>query len=694
MKKLFTLLTLLVAIVTSAWADNNTTLIDGITLPSTPTGTYTGGTTVSHNGTNNAVVVDGSNNAVMQAVAPSYGSPTAANFTWTNATDGTDGNWSTTGTTWDAPDGSLFVGSSAYTTSENAHYVSFARRGNLRNNRTFAYRFTNCIGVSALVKSQGTKEDAAACLAVYEVGAGDVLSAVETVTSIKNSADIITVDGLSKSKTYVAFVYGMNGSNGELYEIAFLAPTTDPVINAANTSIATSTSGVDVTKDIDITGANLTANGTLTATLSPAVVGLSVALASNAIDASGAISTTATLTYNTTANAKGTTTLVLSDGTTVKNVTITYNSTVVSWTLQSISSATTWDWSKLTANTENELYVSKDKGIKLTDSSTPSVSTEFVMENYAGGDLYTIADGFDGTSIAFTGQYPIRNNQFCQAGTVKFNTTVPGTIVVKFSDTGSSASATAVKRYLKVNGVNTEYWTSRENNSSDPAVAYDAQMNVVSGEIAVPAGDVTITGSSAIQIYYVTFTPTEQQVSTLSGRNYASYVTTQKLDFASAAGITAYIATGLNSGGTAVELSPVDVVPAGTPIIVKTDTKGATVNVPVTDAAASDVSGNKLVAGDGTTAWNGTSGYNYYYLASDQFHLANAGTLQSGKAYLKVAETAAPVLNINFGETTGINAVNGAEFKVNGEYYNLAGQRVAQPTKGLYIINGRKVVIK
>ena len=183
-------------------------------------------------------------------------------------------------------------------------------------------------------------------------------------------------------------------------------------------------------------------------------------------------------------------------------------------------------------------------------------------------------------------------------------------------------------------------------------------------------------------------------VGTLAGRNYASYVTAQKLDFSAAEGITAYIATGLNGAGDAVELQAVDVVPAGTPIIVKTDTKGATVNVPVTDAAASDVSGNKLIAGDGTTAWNGTSGYKYYYLASDQFHEATSGTLQSGKAYLKVSTTAAPVLNINFGETTGIDSVKASEFKANGEYYNLAGQRVAQPTKGLYIVNGRKVIVK
>ena len=183
-------------------------------------------------------------------------------------------------------------------------------------------------------------------------------------------------------------------------------------------------------------------------------------------------------------------------------------------------------------------------------------------------------------------------------------------------------------------------------------------------------------------------------VSTLADRNYASYVPTKKLDFASADGITAYIATGLNAGGTAVVLQKVDVVDAGTPVIVKTDTKGATVNVPVTTADPTDASGNKLVAGDGTTSYSAGT---YYYLANDQFHQATSGTLQSGKAYLQISGSLAPQLAISFGNeggTTGINAVNGSRFTVNGEYYNLAGQRVAQPTKGLYIVNGKKVVVK
>ena len=43
--------------------------------------------------------------------------------------------------------------------------------------------------------------------------------------------------------------------------------------------------------------------------------------------------------------------------------------------------------------------------------------------------------------------------------------------------------------------------------------------------------------------------------------------------------------------------------------------------------------------------------------------------------------------------TTGINNVN-RETITNNRYYDLQGRKVAQPTKGLYIVNGRKVVIK
>lgn len=43
---------------------------------------------------------------------------------------------------------------------------------------------------------------------------------------------------------------------------------------------------------------------------------------------------------------------------------------------------------------------------------------------------------------------------------------------------------------------------------------------------------------------------------------------------------------------------------------------------------------------------------------------------------------------------TGIADVRGKMSEVRGEYYNLNGQRVAQPARGLYICNGKKIVIR
>ena len=46
------------------------------------------------------------------------------------------------------------------------------------------------------------------------------------------------------------------------------------------------------------------------------------------------------------------------------------------------------------------------------------------------------------------------------------------------------------------------------------------------------------------------------------------------------------------------------------------------------------------------------------------------------------------------GGTTGISEVRGKMEEVRGEVYNLQGQRLSQPQKGLNIINGKKVVVK
>jgi hypothetical protein len=339
-------------------------------------------------------------------------------------------------------------------------------------------------------------------------------------------------DGLVGATTI--YIYRETGKSTYFDEFVITRQSTGPSISASGATVVATASGVEATKDIAVTGERLTGS-TLTATLSPAVPGLSVTLASNTIS-DGAISTTATLHYTQTENASGTTTLTLSDGTTSKEVTINYQAQVAARTLKEISTAKSWDFTKVSAITTSPYYSSE--GISLTDTTTPSNNDDIVYEDYNGVHM-TFSSGFDAEALAFKGQYPIRKNQYCQAGTLHFKTSQPGNIVVKFSDTGSSASATAVKRYLVVNGENTDYWTSRQNNGDSP---YAAQLNVTTGNIPVPAGDVTITGSSAIVISNLSFTPVTSTAVTVGEKLYRTFASKWPLTFP-VAGLTAYKAT-------------------------------------------------------------------------------------------------------------------------------------------------------
>ncbi len=77
------------------------------------------------------------------------------------------------------------------------------------------------------------------------------------------------------------------------------------------------------------------------------------------------------------------------------------------------------------------------------------------------------------------------------------------------------------------------------------------------------------------------------------------------------------------------------------------------------------------------------------------FHAAKGVSLGAFRAYFTGnAASSAPLLGmVDDNGTTGINSVERGALSVEG-CYTLDGRRVAQPTKGLYIVNGKKVVIK
>ena len=173
---------------------------------------------------------------------------------------------------------------------------------------------------------------------------------------------------------------------------------------------------------------------------------------------------------------------------------------------------------------------------------------------------------------------------------------------------------------------------------------------------------------------------------------YTTLTAASALDF-SGLSLEAYIVKDNDTSDGYVTLTKVNKVPANTGLVLKASSTGSPIDVPVLTGDADDVTGNLMVgSATATTAVAANAGY---ILSNGVFQPSSGGDLPAGKAYLNIAVSSAPVLNLNFGDdTTGIDMVKGEGFKVYGEFYNLNGQRVTQPTKGLYIVNGKKVVIK
>ena len=88
----------------------------------------------------------------------------------------------------------------------------------------------------------------------------------------------------------------------------------------------------------------------------------------------------------------------------------------------------------------------------------------------------------------------------------------------------------------------------------------------------------------------------------------------------------------------------------------------------------------------------------HYVLQNNNFvWVKDAGTLATGKCWIELVPAseahARRLAIVHEGETTGINAVSSAA-NMDGTWYDLSGRRVTQPTKGLFIVNGKKVVVK
>ena len=174
---------------------------------------------------------------------------------------------------------------------------------------------------------------------------------------------------------------------------------------------------------------------------------------------------------------------------------------------------------------------------------------------------------------------------------------------------------------------------------------------------------------------------------------YSTLVSPYPLDFTNS-GLKAYTAKYANDGVTYTEVSK---VPANTPVLVYGDeAKEYTTDFLKQRDTADDVTANGL---QGSATAETTCDGTQYGLGVVEGKLGwykmERGTLAAGKAYLTITATnAKSFYALPSTIVTGISTVNAAAAKANNAFYDLMGRRVYAPQHGVFIHNGKKVVIK
>ena len=203
-------------------------------------------------------------------------------------------------------------------------------------------------------------------------------------------------------------------------------------------------------------------------------------------------------------------------------------------------------------------------------------------------------------------------------------------------------------------------------------------------------------GQQAIALYKYDATETPFATTKFNSEGYATFSSVAKIDLSGTKDFSAWQVTNISSDNIITFEEVTSVVPASTGLLLK-GAAGEISVLTVTDDAATALSGNKLVGiAEATTV----VADEYYGLSGKTFVKVNAGKVPAGKALLpaNLVTVNGDVKSFTFrfeDSTTGITTIDNVQLD-NDQIFNLAGQRISngQLKRGLYIRNGKKVVVK
>ena len=208
----------------------------------------------------------------------------------------------------------------------------------------------------------------------------------------------------------------------------------------------------------------------------------------------------------------------------------------------------------------------------------------------------------------------------------------------------------------------------------------------------------SVTGNITV---VATFTSTKEFI-TLAG-NMATFCCTQDLDFSEVSGLKAYIASGYNKTTGQVLLTRVMSVPANTGLLL-VGTAGTTYKVPY--VTSNEYYVNLLVPVTVAQVVPKTDGSYTNFLLSIQegvigfYKSSGEGTVAAGKAYLQVPTAALPAgvkgIELSIDDVTPVQSLKADAVATEG-VYDIYGRQIPagrKLTRGIYVINGKKVSIK
>ena len=192
----------------------------------------------------------------------------------------------------------------------------------------------------------------------------------------------------------------------------------------------------------------------------------------------------------------------------------------------------------------------------------------------------------------------------------------------------------------------------------------------------------------------------DSELSITLDKEWTTFTSAYNLDFSKVEGLTAYTAK-YDKEKDAVALTQVKKVPAHTGLILKREA-GNTYTLPI---LASDEDGLDKVAGnqlqDCVDAIWSTGRNQDYFLHNGEFVKSkNNGWVLPGKSYLYIdggrdnSANASPLRFYVGNTSTAIDGITNNPVVKDDAYYNLQGVKVLRPQHGVFIHNGKKVVLK